>query len=239
MVLIINGPVKPVVFKSGLYDKEEDIVTMSHLTEYAKIVRIKTGNLSDKGFKAKLTLPNGKTLPRIWDYINFYVGIDGYECGLSCRDQNDWKQNGVLKWRIFANGEGSTTYGSLYADGSTVTISIELNDQKKVVYKVNDVVVRTFNNTVTNVANSARLVFASYQSTGVTPPLQPWSVFHNQVRAFEMKYKNSSNSWVPFTNGNNVEVEEWPTNLPSPDGKKYVVDKTWIGNADIYASLKA
>ena len=46
MVLIINGPVKPVVFKSGLYDKEEDIVTMSHLTEYAKIVRIKTGNLS-------------------------------------------------------------------------------------------------------------------------------------------------------------------------------------------------
>lgn len=210
---------------------------MSHLTEYAKIVRIKTDNLSDRGFRAKITLPNSKTLPRIWDYINFYVGIHGYECGLSCRDQPDWKENGVLKWRVFANGEGSTTYGNKYTDSSTVAISIELNDQNKVVYKVNDVVVRTFNDPVTKIENSARLVFASYQSTGVDN-LLPWTVFHNQVRAFEMKYKTSSNTWVAFTNGSKIDVEEWPTNKPSPDGKKYVVDKTWIGNADVYASLK-
>ena len=214
---------------------------MSQTTEYAKIVRIKTGNLSDKGFKTKLTLPSSKTLPRNYDYINFYVGIDGYECGVSCKNLDAWKQNGVLKWRVFANGEGKNDHPAdhtLYADGATVAISIELNDQKKVVFKVNDVVVKTFNNTVTSVGSSARLVFASYQDTGVQEPLKPWTVFHNQVRAFEMKYKTSANTWVPFTNGNNVELEEWPIDKKSPDGRKYVVDKTWIGNADIYASLK-
>lgn len=211
---------------------------MSTNNEYAKLVKIKTNNLNDKGFKAKLTLPSSKTLPREWDYINFYVGIGPYECGMSCRNQADWKENGVLKWRAFANGEGVVTYGNLYADGATVTISIERNAQNKIEFRVNDVVMKTFNNTVTSVTNSARLIFASYQSTGYTPPLDPWDVEHYQVRAYEMKYKNSSDTWVAFTDGSKVTTEEWPLGVATPDGVKYTLDKTWIGNADVYASIK-
>jgi|GEM_PF-5995576 len=212
---------------------------MAFNTEYAKLVRIKTDNLTDRGFKTKLKLPSSKTLTRPYDYINFYVGINGYECGISCANRDEWKVNGVLKWRIFANGEGDSTYGKLYSDGDVITLSIELNDQNKVVFKVNDSPIIThFKKPVDNVINSARLVFASYQSTGYTPPLKPWDVLHDQVRAYEMKYKNSSNNWVAFTMGNKVQTEEWPLGVATPDNKKYSLDKTWIGNADVYASLK-
>ena len=211
---------------------------MGSSNEYAKLVKIKTDNLTDKGFKAKLTLPSSKTLVREWDYINFYVGIGGYECGISCRNQPDWKQNGVLKWRVFANGEGGTTYGNLYADGATVTISIEKNAQNKIDFKVNDVVVKAFSTTNPTIENSARLIFASSQSTGYTPPLVAWDVLHDQVRAYEMKYKNSSDTWVAFTTGSKVVAEEWPLGVATPDGRKYILDKASIGNAEVYASLK-
>lgn len=211
---------------------------MAFNTEYAKLVRIKTDNLNDRGFKAKIKLPNSKTLPRAYDYINFYVGINGYECGISCANRDEWKVNGVLKWRTFANGEKRTTKGDYYNDSDIVTLSIELNEQNKVVYKVNDVVMRNFAEPVTEVVNSARLVFATNQDTGYKPPLKQWSVFHDQVRAYEMKYKNSSNNWVAFTMGNKVQTEEWPLGVATPDGRKYILDKTWIGNADVYASLK-
>ncbi|WP_334074125.1 MULTISPECIES: hypothetical protein [Paenibacillus] len=215
---------------------------MAFNTEYAKLVRIKTDNLNDRGFKAKIKLPNSKTLPRAYDYINFYVGINGYECGISIADRTEFKPNGAWKWRIFANGEGNTKKGEksgdFFNDGDIVTLSIELNEQNKVVYKVNDAVFRSFDETVTNVVNSARLVIATNQDTGYTPPLKQWSVFHDQVRAYEMKYKNSSNNWVAFTMGNKVQTEEWPLGVATPDRRKYILDKTWIGNADVYASLK-
>ncbi|GIO35589.1 hypothetical protein J41TS12_04500 [Paenibacillus antibioticophila] len=211
---------------------------MSHVNEYAKLVRIKTDNLSDRGFKTKIKLPSSVTLPRKWDYINFYVGINGYECGISTANRDEFKVNGVRKWRIFANGEEDTHHGNKYNDGDIVTLSIELNAQNKVVFKVNDAVMTAFNKKVTEVVNSARLVFASNQDTGYKPPLQPWTVLHDQVRAFEMKYKNSSNNWVAFTMGNKVMTEEWPLNVATPDGKKYIVDKTWIGNAEVYGALK-
>ncbi|MFC0392018.1 hypothetical protein [Paenibacillus mendelii] len=53
-----------------------------------------------------------------------------------------------------------------------------------------------------------------------------------------MKYKNSSDNWVAFTTGSKVTTEEWLLGVATPDGKKYIVDKTWIGNADVYTSLK-
>ncbi|MBQ0140469.1 MAG: hypothetical protein KBT36_14390 [Kurthia sp.] len=208
--------------------------------EYAKLVKIKTDNFSDRGFKATLTLPSSKTLTGTFDYINFYCGIESYECGISCKDQNAWKENGVLKWRIFANGENDSTYpvSQLFADGATVTISLEKNAQNLVEFRVNGSLVRTFKTPLTTLTNSARLVFASYQASGYTPPLKTWGVKHNQVRGYEMKYKNSSNNWVPFTSGNKVATEEWPLGVATPDGKVYTVDKTYIGNADVYASLK-
>ncbi|MEK4060937.1 MULTISPECIES: hypothetical protein [Paenibacillus] len=211
---------------------------MSAYNEYSKLVRIKNGHLNDKGFKATLTLPANKTLPRQWDYINFYVGINGYECGISCRNQTAWKENGVLKWRVFMNGDGATTYGNLYADGATVTISIEKNADGLAEFKVNGSTLKVFSKKLDPITNAARLVFASSQDTGYTPPLDPWSVLHDQVRAYEMKYKDSNGNWVAFTTGSNVSTEEWPLGVATPDGKKYIVDKTWIGNADVYASVK-
>lgn len=208
------------------------------MAEYAKLVKIKTDNVSDKGFKAKLTLPSSKTLPNEWDYINFYVGIGTYECGISCRDQSPWRENGVLKWRAFANGEGDTDYGpNKYSDGQTVEISIERNAQNLVEFKVNNSLIKRFNNPLTSYLNSARLILASYQATSTTPPLAPWRVKHHQVRAYEMKYKNSSGNWVAFTTGSKVTTEEWPTGVATPDGMKYTLDKSYIGNAEVYASL--
>lgn len=207
------------------------------MAEYAKLVKIKTNNVSDKGFKATLQLPSSKTLPGAWDYINFYVGIGTYECGISCRDQPDWKENGVLKWRAFANGEGGTTYGLKYSDSGIVTILIERNKENIVEFSVNGTVISNFKKPLTSYENSARLVLAAYQATGTTPPLAPWKVKHNQVRAYEMKYKNSSNNWVDFTNGSNVTTEEWPSGVVTPDGMKYTLDKSYIGNSEVYASL--
>ena len=98
---------------------------MSPSNEYAKLVKIKTNNLSDKGFKAKIQLPSSKTLTGPYDYINFYCGLESYECGISCKDASGWKENGVLKWRAFANGESDPTYhGKLFNDGDIVTISL-------------------------------------------------------------------------------------------------------------------
>lgn len=211
---------------------------MSPSNEYAKLVKIKTNNVSDKGFKAKLQLPSSKTLTGPYDYINFYCGLESYECGISVKDNSDWKENGVLKWRAFANGEGGTTYGPKFSDGATVTISLEKNAQNKMEFRVNDSLVKTFEKPLTTVQNSARLILAAYQATGYTPPLKPFNVKHNQVRAYEMKYKNSSNNWVAFTSGSNVTTEEWPLGVGTPDGKVYNLDKTSIGNAEVYASLK-
>lgn len=208
------------------------------MAEYAKLVKVKTNNVNDKGFKATLQLPSSKTLPGIYDYINFYVGIGTYECGISCKDNSDWRENGVLKWRAFMNGESSTTYGpNKYSDGGIVTISIERNDQNIVEFRVNGVKISNFTKPLTNYENSARLILAAYQATGTTPPLAPWKVKHHQVRAYEMKYKNSSGNWVAFTNGSNVTTEEWPPGVATPDGMKYTLDKSYIGNAEVYASL--
>lgn len=212
---------------------------MSPSNEYAKLVKIKTNNLSDKGFKAKIQLPSSKTLTGPYDYINFYCGLESYECGISCKDASGWKENGVLKWRAFANGESDPTYhGKLFNDGDIVTISLEKNAQNLMEFRVNDSLVRTFKKPLTSVTNSARLVLAAYQATGYTPPLKPFNVKHNQVRAYEMKYKNSSNNWVAFTSGSNVTTEEWPLGVGTPDGKVYNLDKTYIGNSEVYASLK-
>lgn len=209
------------------------------MKEYAKLVKIKTNNVSDKGFKATLQLPSSKTLSGEWDFINFYVGIGTYECGISCRDKSDWRENGVLKWRSFANGEGQKpTYGSdKFSDGSIVTISIERNDKNIVEFKVNGDTVKKFNNPLINYENSARLILAACQATGTTPPLAPWKIKHNQVRAYDMKYKNSSGNWVAFRNGSNVTTEEWPIGVATPDNIKYILDKSYIGNAEVYASL--
>lgn len=148
------------------------------------------------------------------------------------------QQNGVLKWRAFSNGEDVTQYApGFFNDGATVTIQLEKNAQNKVEFRVNGNLVRTFSNPLNNVTNSARLIIASYQGTGYLPPLDAWQLSHNQVRAYQMQYKNSSNNWVYFTNSNKVTLDEWPVNVPTPDGKKYNLDKTYIGNADIYASL--
>lgn len=211
---------------------------MSETTEYAKLVKIKTVGTSARGFKAKLTLPSSKTLPRQDDYINFYVGLNSYECGVSVKNKADWIQNGVLKWRGFMNGEGATTYNGSFFDGATCTIALELNAQNKVEFRINDVLVRTFTNPVSSIVNPARLIIASYQSTGYTPPLEPWDVKHDQVRAFEMKYKTSSGTWVPFTDGTQVTHDEWPVNVSTPDGVKYNYSTATIGNAEVYASLK-
>lgn len=85
--------------------------------------------------------------------------------------------------------------------------------------------------------NPASLILAASQN-GLSNPLPAWRIGHNQVVVNSMMYKNKSNTWVRMTNSGNVELDHWPVNQEPPAPKDHILDKSYIGNAQIYASLK-
>ena len=219
---------------------------MSQYNEYAKLVRVTTRDTSTRGFQAKLTLPSSVTLPGTGDYINFYCGFGPWECGLSIANRSDClTPSGQMKWRWFANTPDGVTNSSakniFFENSDTVKICLECNSSNKVVFSVNDVAVYTsakaFADYKKDMSNPSRLILAASQE-GLSTPLPAWRVWHNQVVANSMMYKNKSNSWVRMTNGNNVELDHWPVDREAPAPKDYILDKSYIGNAQIYVSLK-
>lgn len=164
-------------------------------------------------------------------------------------ETNQNPNNGEIIWRWFANtpdwdGVGEPPHGGRYYDGDTVTILLARDNNDKVVFRVDGVTVFTldkswFNYTATQRRNTSRRIIASFQALGVTPPLAPWQVIHNQVYASEMKYKNSSDTWVSMKDANKVKLEHRPINVdPNPNLIDYNVDKSYMSSAVVYASLK-
>lgn len=228
---------------------------MSFKDEYAKLVRVTTRNSANKGFQATLKLPSSATVPQPYDYINFYCGFGPWECGISIGNKPQCKDpNGEIKWIWFANtpdpgddpdndkGAYRSSYRGIFFNNSDVIkIRLERTTNDKIVFSVNDNAVYTslkkYNEYSANLSNPSRLILAAGQN-GLSNPLPPWRIWHNQVVVSNMQYKNSSNSWVKMTNANNIELDAWPTDREHPEPKYYILDKSNIGNAQIYASLK-
>ncbi len=215
---------------------------MSETTEYAKVVKVLANVSTARGFQASLTLPNSKTLPHDDDFINFYVGVHGFECGISTAKRPAFYVDGEYKWHWFVNGPESASGSMDFSDGDSVTILLatDQSQSNKIVFKVNGVQEFISDTMGYGGTNNARLIVACLQATGVTLPLASWTVSHSTVTAAAMKYKDSSNNWLNITSSNTLYTNVyWPTNvseqnIPTP---RYYTASGSITNSTITASI--
>lgn len=212
--------------------------------EYAKFVKVLANDTNARGFQTTLKLPSAKTMSHDYDFINFYVGLHGFECGISTKRSSDFYVSGEYKWHWFVNGPEQASGPMEFSEGDTITILLAIDESQsnKIVFKVNGVTKFTSSTSGYSGTDNARLIIGCAQSTGTALPLAPWGVFHNQVEAAAMKYKNSSAAWVDITSSN-AAVTKFRTPGPevvsdanNPDPDYYT--KTDIINSTIYASLK-
>lgn len=203
--------------------------------EYAKFVKVLATGTSNRGFQAKLTLPSSTTMLGGSNYINFYCGVAGWECGIS-------KPAGQTNWHWFVNNaNGETNPASQpfnYPNGSQVTIKLYLDDTtNKARFDVNGVNVFESQNTYSG-SNDARLIFGACQTTYTTlpPTLPAWQISHTQVKAENMMFKNSSKTWVAVT-GTNAAASAFHTpSMTTPAPVDYTYTAT-LGSALITASI--
>lgn len=198
------------------------------MAEYAKFVRLyaPTTNYEGRGFQAKIKLPTTKSLGGSDDYINYYVGIGGYECGVSTARRDKFKDpvTGNYRWHWFVNTSNNDKKVDdapmEFDDGDTVTLKLYLDDNSnKAVFLVNDVK-KYEGSIVYTKLNENRLVFGAYQASGTTLPLTAWRVFQNNVTASNIYYKNTNKTWVPMTSGipsRFYKPDVSSANMPDPD----------------------
>jgi hypothetical protein len=206
--------------------------------EYAKIVKQEVG-VSTRGMQATITLPNTKSFYGGYDFINFYMGIGEFECGISTKssvEDGSWhwfvnSSSGVWKEGEWNIKDGDKVNIKLCLDDITNEVMFLVNGSK--VYQDNRVNGLSFNNT-------RMVVGSAQQSTGITEPLREWKVFHSQLFVENLMYKNTSKQWIPCNHENtNTKVIHNPTNVyPYPTPVDYVVTELKGSPASFYASLK-
>lgn len=208
--------------------------------EYAKFVKVLAKDDLGRGFQATVTLPTQKTV-NTGGFINFYVGLDHAECGISTKGQG---------WRWFANSneEGQTdgTFGQ-YQNGDTVHIKLTIDDQPTngdhyLRFYVNHELKRKFRKIVDELGyNNCRFIIgAAHGSYNPFPTRTPaWNTWHHQVTASNMKFKNADKQWVQV-NGTNVKDTKFhlPKNKTIPNPQDYTVDTSQLRQGKIHASLK-
>ena len=212
----------------------------TNVKEYAKFVRVAPTSSSTKGFQVTLKLPSSKALVGQEDYINFYCGLHGLECGISTKNHPDFKVGGALKWRWFVNGTSKATGSPEYSDGSTITLLLAIDESQnnRIVFKVNGVQKFISPESYSAIDNS-RLIIAALQAVGIKRPLAAWKLTHAQVTASAMKYKTSNNTWQNITN-NNAAWDKFnaPTDQATfPAIQNYTVSPN-LASSTIYASIK-
>lgn len=186
--------------------------------EYAKFFRVQANTKNAKGFSALITLPCSKSFGHEGDFINFYCGLGPFECGIST------KRNAAFsgKWHWFANalaasGEPVNMLAPVqYKDGEEVEICLMIDEtaDNKIKFKVNRRTVHTSKFSYSGQANS-RLIIACAQATSDGDrPLAPWGIFHKEVTAAQIKYKNGFNTWRGITL-KNASCDLW--RLPGPE----------------------
>ncbi|MCL9662181.1 hypothetical protein L2089_15915 [Paenibacillus hunanensis] len=215
--------------------------------EYAKIVRIPTAN-SCKGFSTDIKLPSSFTFGSSGGFINFYVGFDDYECGISTA-------SGQSGWRWFANSgavEGTDAGGNFgdYANGQSVNIRLESildpagSGNYKVAFFVNNVRKHVFSPSFVATSNFAngRVVLGAAQQTwnaNQVPATMPtWYIAHNQVTTSNTRYKNVNGTWVTLNASNSTPVTaHTPSNRTHPSPVDYTVSNASFSSGYYYASL--
>lgn len=178
------------------------------MAEYAQILRYRnTGTNNYRGSQCRITLPTQKELYD-WDYINFYCGVAGWECGISTRPVTT---EGA--WRVFVNGpEGLTPFDNLrFSDGDSLTLKLYIDDDlDKIVFRVNDDAIFTSKQTYSG--GIGRVVLAGYQST---PNTIPWRVKHNLTTVQNIYLKNANKVWVTFSSSiGTYDRESWGSTNP-------------------------
>lgn len=213
---------------------------MSQTTEYAKIAKV-TARSYSRGFQTTLKLPDTKTVAA-GGLINFYVGLDHAECGISCREGG---------WRWFANSstEGQTggNFGE-FSNGQTVNIKLTIDDAPEngkyyMRFYVNNVEKRKFATAYTSTSsyNNARLVIGSVSNTynPMPNPLPAWNLWHTQLTASGMMYKTAASVWTNVTSSNvDATKLHWPVGITPPAPVDYIFDTISLNSGTVYASLK-
>lgn len=199
------------------------------MAEYAKFVRLyaPTTNYAGRGFQAKIKLPTSKTLGGEYDYINYYVGIGGYECGVSSSRRPEFYDSatGKYKWHWFVNTSNNDKKVDdapmEYKDGDEITLKLHLDDtSNKAIFLVNDVKKYDGSQTTTTTLTENRLVFGAYQASGTTLPLTAWRIQQGNVTASNIYYKNANKAWVAMSSGTPSKFykpDVSSANMPDPD----------------------
>jgi|HigsolmetaAR206D_1030411.scaffolds.fasta_scaffold02127_11 hypothetical protein len=223
--------------------------------EYSKIAKVlpKSGGSTNLGFQGYVTLPKAsgsepaKYIPKDYGYINTYVAVAGFECGISTKRALEFYDNatGTYQWRWFVNGpEQKNGPYSQFKDGDRIHLKLVILSNGKVQFWVNGV--SAFVSDGTYKPNSlfpARLIIAAEQERWTTLPstLPPFDLRHNQIAADSLMYQNSSGTWVTVTSGNTGdELLHWPDEFSlsqTPDPKLYTVTND-LANARYYAAIK-
>lgn len=195
------------------------------MAEYAQILRYRNISINNyRGSQCRITLPTQKQLYD-WDYINFYCGIAGWECGISTRPFTTGGE-----WRIFVNGpEGLKPFDNLrFSDGDSLTLKLYIDDSSnKIVFRVNDDPIFTSRNTYSG--GQGRIVLAGYQATENDIS---WRVKHNLTIVQNIFLKNANKVWVAFSDSiGTYDRESWG----STDPEYY--DTDWDNGGNFTASL--
>lgn len=219
--------------------------------EYAKIVKISANNgATNRGFQATLQLPSGspaKKLPQAASYINSYVAVAGFECGVSTKNDPSFldPSTGTYQWRWFVNGP-QQAYGSYnqFRDGDSVSIKLSILSNGKVQFIVNGSVVFTSSGSHSpSSVHPARLIIAAEQVRWGSQPssLPAWGLFHNQITASNMMFQNSGGTWVNVNSSNTqAELIRTPaqfSDAQTPPPVRHTV-RNELANGRYYASLK-
>lgn len=211
--------------------------------QYAKYVKlqVKSSVTNATGISADITLPSSITVPS--GYINFYVGIGNYECGLSTTGN---------KWGWFANRSSGNTgvkeagEYNLYENGTTHNITLQLLQESGSTYKLKFYIdgVHMHSSEIDLTSSSkwtnARLIIACSQGA-YTLPLPAFNIRHNQVVIQNLKYRTGTNTWTKLTS-NNCTPEYWanpdPADEETPTPVNYTVDSKSFSSGIYYASMK-
>jgi hypothetical protein len=213
--------------------------------EYAKIVRL-TKSDYNRGIQTTLTLPSYVELTNPENYINFYCGLGNYECGISIRA-------GEPGWHWFVNGPEGPDGGIFgeFHNGDVINIKLTLDDKtNQMVFLVNGDEKARSHRTYVNQDN-ARVVLASCTHTynddtdPVPSYMPPWDVYHYQVVASNLQYKDANENWHYITSlsqlvdtSSTPRIDHWPEGVPCPNPQDYTVDFSQIGSSRVYASIK-
>ncbi|MCD1257929.1 hypothetical protein B5M42_003615 [Paenibacillus athensensis] len=210
-------------------------------TQYAKFAKIQV-NSPGRGMQTSLTLPSSYTIGSSGGYIHFYVGLGDYECGIS----TDYGTSG---WRWFASSgavTGTDAGGTVgeFAQRDTVNIKLTLDDtDNKAKFYVNGALKHTFSPSYTSSTafDNCRLILGALTTTfsTVPDPLPAWQVFHDQVTASGLMYKNANRAWLNIKAANATPTVFHTPGSKTPNPQNYSFDSSQLSSSRVYGSIQS